>query len=147
MVISATALSQDGAAAAEEDEFDQAMAAMAEIESQTNGFEDDIRAVAGVAGQVQAIAKQTNLLALNATIEAARAGDAGKGFAVVANEVKQLSAETSKATSQIGETLRSLKQKMKQLISRSETARTAIEHARKQVATRIELVVTAELHA
>lgn len=51
---------------------------------------------------ISGIAGQTNLLALNATIEAARAGDAGKGFAVVASEVKQLAAQTAKATEEIG---------------------------------------------
>lgn len=57
--------------------------------------------IGSVAKVIDAIAGQTNLLALNATIEAARAGEAGRGFAVVANEVKELAAQTSKATGEI----------------------------------------------
>ena len=59
--------------------------------------------IGAVTGIISEIAAQTNLLALNATIESARAGNAGKGFAVVASEVKQLSAQTSKATQEISE--------------------------------------------
>ncbi|MBR0646100.1 methyl-accepting chemotaxis protein [Plastoroseomonas hellenica] len=71
--------------------------------------DDTVRALAGSAARIGDVVKligeiagQTNLLALNATIEAARAGDAGKGFAVVASEVKQLAAQTAKATTEIG---------------------------------------------
>ena len=61
-----------------------------------------VERIGQVAKLIADIAGRTNLLALNATIEAARAGEAGKGFAVVASEVKQLAAQTAKATEEIG---------------------------------------------
>jgi methyl-accepting chemotaxis protein len=60
------------------------------------------------------IAGQTNLLALNATIEAARAGEAGKGFAVVASEVKNLAAQTARATEEIGSQISGMQQAVRE---------------------------------
>ncbi len=68
-----------------------------------------IEQIQAVVALISDVAGQTNLLALNATIEAARAGEAGRGFAVVANEVKALSVETQKATTEIGTTIQRLR--------------------------------------
>ena len=66
-----------------------------------NKLAESSQQIGQVARVIAAIAEQTNLLALNASIEAARAGEMGKGFAVVAGEVKDLAAETARATENI----------------------------------------------
>ena len=85
------------AAVAAREAADQATAA----DSTVRGLSESAAQIGDVINMIADISGRTNLLALNATIEAARAGEAGKGFAVVAGEVKQLAAQTSRATSQI----------------------------------------------
>jgi methyl-accepting chemotaxis protein len=98
---------ENGLKARRLEEAQAADAARAAV-SRAEATDATVRGLSEAAGQVgevvrliAGIAEQTNLLALNATIEAARAGEAGKGFAVVASEVKQLAAQTAKATEQI----------------------------------------------
>ncbi|GJD42627.1 hypothetical protein AFCDBAGC_0465 [Methylobacterium cerastii] len=70
-----------------------------------------------VVGLINSIANQTNLLALNATIEAARAGPAGRGFSVVAAEVKELAAQTAKATSDISDQINMIQSATRMTVS------------------------------
>lgn len=86
----------------------QAVLAAAAADSKISKLGASSNEIGDVVTVIKTIASQTNLLALNATIEAARAGDAGRGFAVVAHEVKVLSKETSRATEEISQKIRSI---------------------------------------
>ncbi len=98
-----------------------------DIGTDLSGLGNALHRISKVAKGITAIAKQTNLLALNATIEAARAGEAGQGFAVVAEEVKELATQTSDATSNIDNTLRTLEEQTQTLIAQGNKSATRAE--------------------
>jgi methyl-accepting chemotaxis protein len=74
------------------------------------GLSEGVGRIGEVVRMISDIAGRTNLLALNATIESARAGEAGKGFAVVASEVKDLAAQTARATEEVAKQVQSIGQ-------------------------------------
>jgi GAF domain-containing protein len=76
---------------------------------------------------IQSIAAQTKLLALNATIEAARAGESGKGFAVVAGEVKELSSETERATTEVSSKVNAIQARVDAVTASLAEIHTAVE--------------------
>ncbi|HAX91149.1 MAG TPA: hypothetical protein DCY07_02940, partial [Rhodospirillaceae bacterium] len=86
----------------------QAVAQIKRANETVQGLVTSSAEIGDVVQLINDIASQTNLLALNATIEAARAGEAGKGFAVVAGEVKNLAAQTAKATEEISARIASI---------------------------------------
>ena len=83
---------------------------------QTRGIDKVMESLAGAVARIDDsvqlindIAERTNILAINASIEAARAGIVGRGFAVVASEVRNLAAQTVKATESITGQIQALK--------------------------------------
>lgn len=81
------------------------------------------------------ISFKTNILALNASVESVRAGEAGKSFAVVAGEVRNLSMQSSQATTDTSSIINSNIQLTRQNVENSkmvsQTLDRICEHAKK----------------
>lgn len=97
------------------------------------GFASAMAQVRRSAHDIEELADTTNILALNATIEAARAGEAGRTFSVVASEVKNLAAETRKATDEISRTIDALGLEAGEVIESIESGTQASQQAKSSV--------------
>ncbi|WP_234026370.1 methyl-accepting chemotaxis protein [Qipengyuania thermophila] len=97
------------------------------------GFASAMAQVRRSAKDIEELADTTNILALNATIEAARAGEAGRTFSVVAGEVKNLAAETRKATDEIARTVDALGLEAGEVVGRIESGNAASREAKASV--------------
>ncbi len=86
----------------------KATVSAADADATISALADSAQQVGQIVELISTIAQRTNLLALNASIEAARGGEAGRGFAVVASEVKELAAQTSKATDAVAQQIRAI---------------------------------------
>ncbi len=89
-----------------------AVAQAGETNQKVHSLSEAAKRINDVVVMISSISSQTNLLALNATIEAARAGEAGRGFTVVAQEVKQLAAQTAKATEEIAQQITTIQEEI-----------------------------------
>ena len=109
-------------------------------------LQDAVQRIGEVVSFIREIAEQTNLLALNATIESARAGTAGVGFAVVAREVKQLSSQTTEATSIISNHIQGVERATMDAITAVQSLRDMINEVNALSAS-VATAVTQQRHA
>ncbi|MDO8897644.1 MAG: methyl-accepting chemotaxis protein [Bacteroidales bacterium] len=75
------------------------------IQSTITKLAEQNRSIGEITSTVADIADQSNLLAVNAAIEAAKAGEHGRGFSVVAQEIRSLSEQSKKSTTQVKDIL------------------------------------------
>lgn len=90
------------------------------LADRVTGFAAAMKQVWESSKKIEHIAETTRILALNAKIEAVNAGEAGRTFLVVADEVKNLSADTRKATEEITITVEKLNAEARDVINEIE---------------------------
>ncbi|MGJ5819540.1 methyl-accepting chemotaxis protein [Paludibaculum fermentans] len=113
--------------------LDAMVAAIAEINTQSDRISRIIKVIDDVAFQ-------TNILALNAAVEAARAGESGKGFAVVAEEVRNLAQRCGQAAKDTSALIEESIAKSKHGKTRVDEVATAVRSISTD-STRIQLLV------
>ncbi len=100
---------------------------MQKISERVNKLAEQSRMIGEITTTVNDIADQSNLLAVNAAIEAARAGEQGRGFGVVAQEIRSLSEQSKKATSQVKDILNEIQKGMHLTVAATEQGTRAVE--------------------
>lgn len=93
---------------------------------------DKTQAIGEIIDTVNEIAEQSHLLAVNAAIQAAVAGEHGRSFSVVANEIRNLAAQSKRATSQVRTILGDIQRSITTSVMLTEEAVKRVDAGREQ---------------
>jgi methyl-accepting chemotaxis protein len=100
---------------------------MEQLAGDIMNLSDQSHAIGQITATVNDIAEQTNLLSVNAAIEAMKAGEYGKGFSVVAGEIKSLSEQSKRATTQVKTILNDIQKAIGKAVMATEEGSKVIE--------------------
>lgn len=103
-------VTQDGASAMTETEHSifSLRTTVGETAKKIKRLGESCQKISQVVSIINQIALKTNLLAINASVEASRAGEQGAGFTLVAEQVGALAEQSSAATKEIEEIVRTI---------------------------------------
>lgn len=125
-----------------EDALQQSLAGLNAIRHFVDGIRDKVARLSQSAQQISTItetvkdlADQSNMLALNAAIEAVRSGEHGKGFSVVAREIRMLSDQSIRATTNIQSIIEEISHAVADAVTMTEEGARQVESGFEQVKT------------